>query len=76
LHSEKLHTSYSSPNILGRSNQGESGGRDIWHAWERKVKSAGFLVGNPEGKSPRRRWEDAVRMDLRLIGWRVSKGSG
>jgi hypothetical protein len=29
-------------------------------------------VGNPEGKSPlespRRRWEDNIKMDLRLIG--------
>jgi hypothetical protein len=31
------------------------------------------LVGTPEGKGqlerPRRRWEDAIRMDLREIGW-------
>jgi hypothetical protein len=32
------------------------------------------LVGNPEGKRlarPRRRWEDAIRMDLRKTGWGV-----
>jgi hypothetical protein len=38
---------------------------------ERKVYYK-VLVGNPEGKrtlgSPRRRWEDGVRMDLRAIG--------
>jgi hypothetical protein len=32
-----------------------------------------ILVGTPEGKRrlerPRRRWEDAIRMDLRKIGW-------
>jgi hypothetical protein len=32
-----------------------------------------ILVENPEGKKPlgrpRRRWEDAIRMDLREIGW-------
>jgi hypothetical protein len=32
-----------------------------------------ILVGKPEGKrplrSPRRRWEDDIRMDLREIGW-------
>jgi hypothetical protein len=31
------------------------------------------LVGKPEGKRPlgrpRRRWEDAIKMDLREIGW-------
>jgi hypothetical protein len=32
------------------------------------------LMGRPEGKRPlgrrRRRWEDGIRMDLRVIGWR------
>jgi hypothetical protein len=32
------------------------------------------LVGKPEGKrtleSPRRRWEDGIKMDHREIGWR------
>jgi hypothetical protein len=32
-----------------------------------------ILVGKPEGKrqvgSPRRRWEDNIKMDLRGIGW-------
>jgi hypothetical protein len=27
------------------------------------------LVGKPEGKRPRRRWEDGIRMDLREIGF-------
>jgi hypothetical protein len=31
------------------------------------------LVGKPEGKRPlgrpRRRWEDGIKMDLRVIGW-------
>jgi hypothetical protein len=35
-----------------------------------------ILMGKPEGKrplgTPRRRWEDKIRMDLREIGW-VSK---
>jgi hypothetical protein len=33
------------------------------------------LVGKPEGKRPlgrlRHRWEDAIRMDVREIGWGV-----
>jgi hypothetical protein len=32
-----------------------------------------ILVGNPEGKrplgTPRRRWVDKIKMDLREIGW-------
>jgi hypothetical protein len=32
-----------------------------------------ILVGNPEGKrplgSPRRRWVDNIKIDLRVIGW-------
>jgi hypothetical protein len=38
---------------------------------ERKVYRV--LKGKPEGKrplgSPRRMWEDGIRMDLREIGW-------
>jgi hypothetical protein len=33
-----------------RSNQGEWGGRDMWHAWERNVYRG--LMGKPEGKRP------------------------
>jgi hypothetical protein len=36
------------------------------------------LVGKPKGKkpfgSPRRRWEDGIKMDLREIGWGVWSG--
>jgi hypothetical protein len=28
-----------------------------------------ILVGKLEGKRPRRRWEENIRMDLREIGW-------
>jgi len=27
-----------------------------------------ILVGKPEGKRPRRRWEDNIRMDLQEVG--------
>jgi hypothetical protein len=27
---------------LGRSSQGELGGQDMWHAWERRGKCTGF----------------------------------
>jgi hypothetical protein len=43
----------------------------MWHAWERTVHRV--LMGKPERKRalgrPRRRWEDAIRMDLREIAW-------
>jgi hypothetical protein len=28
--------------LLGGSNQGERGGRDMWHAWERRETCTGF----------------------------------
>jgi hypothetical protein len=27
------------------------------------------LVGKPEGRRPRRRWEDNIKMDVREVGW-------
>jgi hypothetical protein len=55
---------------LGKSSQGEWGGRGMWHAWERREKCTRFR--KPEGKRPlgrpRRRWEDRIRMDLMEIG--------
>jgi hypothetical protein len=48
---------------------------------ERKVYKV--LVGKPEGKRPfgrpKHRWEDGIRIDLRVIGWGCgldSTGSG
>jgi hypothetical protein len=42
----------------------------MWHAWGRCPYRV--LVGRPEGKrplgSPRRRWEDNIKMDLGEIG--------
>jgi hypothetical protein len=42
----------------------------MWHAWERNA--CRLLMGKTGGKrqlgSPRRRWEDGIRMDLREIG--------
>jgi hypothetical protein len=71
LQSEDLHILYSPQILSGRSSQGEWGGQDMWHAWERNVYKV--LMGKREGKRPlgrpRRRWEDGIRMDLRKIGW-------
>jgi hypothetical protein len=65
------HILYFSLNII-RSNKGEWGGRDMWHAWEeRNVYKV--LIGKSEGKRPlgksRCRWENGIGMDLREIGW-------
>jgi hypothetical protein len=42
----------------------------MWHAWERNVYKV--LMGKSEGKRllgrPRRKWEDGIRIDLRVIG--------
>jgi hypothetical protein len=42
----------------------------MWHAWRRGVYRV--LVGRSEGKRPlerpRRRWEDNIKMDLRVVG--------
>jgi hypothetical protein len=63
---------------LSRSNQGEWGGRGMWHAWQRGQTCTGFRWGKPEGKSPlerpRRRWEVGIKMDLREIGWGLWSG--
>jgi hypothetical protein len=46
----------------------------MWHAWERREKCTGFLVGKSEGKTtlvrPRHRWEDGIRMNFKETGWR------
>jgi hypothetical protein len=68
LHNVELHNLYSSPNIVrviksrrlrwaGHvARMGE--GRDVYRV----------LVGRPEGKRPRRRWEGNIKLDLREIG--------
>jgi len=64
---EKLNDLYSSPNI-------------VWVIKSRRMRWAGLiacmwewrgvyrvLVGKPEGKSPRHRWEDNIKMDLQEV---------
>jgi hypothetical protein len=74
LHSEELHNLYSSPGIIRRVKS-----RQV--RWAEHVARMGeernvykVSVGKPEGKRPlgrpRRRWEDGVRMYLRVIGLR------
>jgi hypothetical protein len=72
LHNGKLHNLYSSPDIIRQIISGRM-------RWVGHVARMGegrnvyrVLVGKPEGKkppgSPRRRWEDRIRIELRNIG--------
>jgi hypothetical protein len=69
---EELHSLYSSPDII-RMNKSRRM-RWVWHVTRMREKRNAYriLVGDPEGKRPlgrpRRRWEDNIKMDLR-IGW-------
>jgi hypothetical protein len=74
LHNEELHNLYSSPDIIRqiKSRRMRWAGHVARMGEERKVYKV--LEGQPGGKrplgSPRRRWEDGIRMDLRETGWR------
>jgi hypothetical protein len=74
VHNEELHNFYSSPNIIRqiKSRRMRWAGHVARMGEDRKVYKV--LVGKPEGKRPlgrpRRRWEDGIIMDLRVIGWR------
>jgi hypothetical protein len=69
LHTGELHNLYSSPDIIRQiksrrmrwvghgSCMGE--GRNVYRV----------LVGKPEGKRPRHRWENGIKIDLRETGW-------
>jgi hypothetical protein len=40
---------------LGKSSQGECGGRGMWHAWERREKCKRFWWESPKARD---HWED------------------
>jgi hypothetical protein len=48
LHSENLHMSYSSPDIISKSSRGKLGGQGMWHAWERRGKCTRFWWESPK----------------------------
>jgi hypothetical protein len=78
LHSGELHNLYSSPDIIRhmKSRRMRWAGHVARMGEGRNVYRVS--VGNCEGKrpleSPRRRWEDGIKMDLREIGWGVWSG--
>jgi hypothetical protein len=68
-HNEELHSLYSSPSII----RAIKARRMRWAghvARMGEVRGAyNILVGKPEGRRRRRRWEDKIKMDLREIGF-------
>jgi hypothetical protein len=72
-HNEELHIMYSSPNIIRqiKSRKMRWAGHVARMGEERNVYSV--LMGKQQGKrpleKPRRRWENAIRMDIWEIGW-------
>jgi hypothetical protein len=59
---------YSSPNVIRqiKSRRMRWAGHEERVGKERKVKKV--LMGKPEGKRPRRIWEDEIRMAFRVTG--------
>jgi hypothetical protein len=72
LHNDELHSLYSSPNIFRviKSRRMRWAGHVTRMGEGRGVYRV--LVGRPEGKRPlgrsRRRWEDNIKLDLKVIG--------
>jgi hypothetical protein len=71
-HNEQLHILYSSPNIIRQIKSKTMRWAGHVARVGKEIKVYRVLVGKPEGKrslaSPRRRWENGIRMDLRETG--------
>jgi len=69
LHNEELNDMYFAPNIVRviKSRRMRWAGH-VSHMGEER---GGYrvLVGKPEGKRPRRRWVDNIRLDLQEVGY-------
>jgi hypothetical protein len=68
LHKEELNDLYSLPNIVRvvKSRRMRWAGHVAHMGEGRGVQRV--LVGKTEGKRPRRRWEDNIKMDLQEVG--------
>jgi len=72
LHNEELNDLYSLPNIVRviKSRRMRWAGHVARMGEDRGLQRV--LVGNPEGKrplgTPRRKWEDNIKMDLQEVG--------
>jgi hypothetical protein len=79
LHNKELYALYSSPNIIWviASRRLRWAGHVARMGERRGAYRA--VVGKPEGRrsleSPRRRWEDNIKMDMREVGWGAWTGS-
>jgi hypothetical protein len=71
LHNEELHNLYSSPSIIRMMKRRMRWARHVVRIGERR-NAHRILVGKPERKrpleSPRSRWVENIKMDLREIG--------
>jgi hypothetical protein len=72
LHSDELYNLYSSPNIIRQIKSSRMRRTGHVARMGEEINVYKVLVGKPEGKrplgSPRRRWKDGIRIDLREIG--------
>jgi hypothetical protein len=68
LHNEELHMLCPSPQIIRQIKSRRMRWEHVARMGEEK-KVYRVLMGKPQGKRPRRRWEDEIRMDLREIAW-------
>jgi hypothetical protein len=69
LHNEELHNLYSSPSIIIMIQSRRMRWAGHVARMGEKRNACRILVGKPEGKRPRCRWEDNIKMSLREIGW-------
>jgi hypothetical protein len=83
LHSGELHNLFSTPDIIRHMKSRRMRCAETMAPMGEDRKVYKVLVGKPEGRrplgTPRRRWEDGIKMDLREIGWGCevdSPGSG
>jgi hypothetical protein len=69
LHNEELRDLYSSPSIIGIIKSRRMRWAGHVDGVEEKRNAYSLLVGKPEGKRPRRRWADNIKIYLLEVGW-------
>ena len=68
LHNAELHALYSSPNIIRSLKSRRLRWAGHVARMEQSRNAYRVLMGKPESKRPRCRWEDNIKMDLREVG--------